>query len=98
MKGKRGLRKRDHVVPLTQRRLAALDAVPEEGTTFSQAARLRRALNAAMSELLKGMGYSPDYATVHGFRSTFKDWAQRPDRVPERAVRNGDGAYGSRQG
>ena len=28
-----------------------------------------------MSELLKGMGYSPDYATVHGFRSTFKDWA-----------------------
>ena len=28
-----------------------------------------------MSELLKGMGYSPEYATVHGFRSTFKDWA-----------------------
>jgi len=20
------------------------------------------------------MGYSPEYATVHGFRSTFKDW------------------------
>ena len=31
--------------------------------------------NAAMSELLKGMGYAPEYATVHGFRSTFKDWA-----------------------
>ena len=28
-----------------------------------------------MSELLKGTGYSPDCATVHGFRSTFKDWA-----------------------
>ena len=27
-----------------------------------------------MSELLKGMGYAPDAATVHGFRSTFKDW------------------------
>src|SRR5947209_4658127 len=31
--------------------------------------------NAAMSELLKCMGYAPEYATVHGFRSTFKDWA-----------------------
>jgi integrase len=30
--------------------------------------------NAAMSELLKGMGYDPSVATVHGFRSSFKDW------------------------
>ena len=28
-----------------------------------------------MSELLKELDYDPDRATVHGFRSTFKDWA-----------------------
>ena len=38
--------------------------------------------NAAMSELLKGMGYSPDIATVHGFRSTFKDWASEQTAYP----------------
>lgn len=30
--------------------------------------------NMAMLELLRGMGY-PEY-TVHGFRSTFQDWAE----------------------
>ena len=35
-----------------------------------------------MSELLKGMGYSPDIATVHGFRSTFKDWASEQTAYP----------------
>jgi integrase len=35
-----------------------------------------------MSELLKGMGYAPDYATVHGFRSTFKDWCSDMTSFP----------------
>lgn len=77
VKGKKGARKRDHVVPLSRQALAALDAVPvEEGSDYifpggKEGAGLS---NAAMSELLKGMGYSPDVATVHGFRSTFTDW------------------------
>jgi integrase len=76
VKGKKGARKRDHVVPLTKQALAALEAVPVEGQyLFPGGKEGARLSNAAMSELLKGMGYSPDYATVHGFRSTFKDWA-----------------------
>lgn len=31
--------------------------------------------NAAMSAVLKRMDISPECATVHGFRSTFRDWA-----------------------
>lgn len=76
LKGKKGGRKRDHVVPLTEQAIAALDAVPVEGSYLFPGGKEGAGLsNAAMSELLKGMGYSPDYATVHGFRSTFKDWA-----------------------
>jgi integrase len=49
--------------------------VPTEGKFLFPGGKEGAGLsNAAMSELLKGMGYSPDYATVHGFRSTFKDW------------------------
>ncbi len=31
--------------------------------------------NAAMSAVLDRMGIDPEKATVHGFRSTFRDWA-----------------------
>jgi integrase len=76
VKGKRGARKRDHVVPLTKQALAVLAEVPVDGSYIFPGGKEGAGLsNAAMSELLKGMGYSPDYATVHGFRSTFKDWA-----------------------
>jgi integrase len=76
VKGKRGARKRDHVVPLTKQALAVLAEVPVEGAYVFPGGKEGAGLsNAAMSELLKGMGYSPDFATVHGFRSTFTDWA-----------------------
>lgn len=76
VKGKKGARKRDHVVPLTKQALAALNAAPVDGTYLFPGGKEGAGLsNAAMSELLKGMGYAPEYATVHGFRSTFKDWA-----------------------
>jgi integrase len=76
MKGKKGSRRRDHVVPLTKQALAALEAVPVQGDFLFPGGKADAGLsNAAMSELLKGMGYAPDVATVHGFRSTFKDWA-----------------------
>ncbi len=38
----------------------------------------------ALSELLKDMGYETDIATVHGFRSTFYDWAsEETNHAPE---------------
>jgi integrase len=81
VKGKKGARKKDHVIPLSQ---AALNALPaEEGDYLFPGGKEGSGLsNAAMSELLKGMGYSPDYATVHGFRSTFKDWCSDMTSFP----------------
>lgn len=91
VKGKKGARKRDHVVPLTKQALTALDAVPVEGDYVFPGGKEGAGLsNAAMSELLKGMGYDPSVATVHGFRSTFKDWASDltayPNEMSEMAL------------
>jgi integrase len=83
IKGKKGTRRRDHVVPLSDQALAALEAAPVEGDYLFPGGKAEGGLsNAAMSELLKGMGYSPDVATVHGFRSTFKDWASEQTAYP----------------
>ncbi|MCP1915919.1 integrase [Bradyrhizobium elkanii] len=75
VKGKKGARKNDHVVPLSKQALAVLEVTPSEGEFLFPGGEKGAGLsNAAMSELLKGMGYKPEYATVHGFRSSFKDW------------------------
>jgi integrase len=60
---------REHRVPLSDRAIAVLASVPRNGSAL-----VFPLSNAAMSELLKGTngnGY-----TVHGFRSTFSDWAR----------------------
>ena len=60
---------REHRVPLSDRAIAVLSSVPRNGSAL-----VFPLSNAAMSELLKGTngnGY-----TVHGFRSTFSDWAR----------------------
>jgi integrase len=83
VKGKKGARKRDHAVPLSKQALAALDAVSNEGEYLFPSVKEGAGLsNAAMSELLKGMGYAPDVATVHGFRSAFKDWCSEQTAYP----------------
>jgi integrase len=83
VKGKKGARRKDHVIPLSNAATAALDAVSEDGQYLFPGGKEGAGLsNAAMSELLKGMGYSPDYATVHGFRSTFKDWCSDMTSFP----------------
>jgi integrase len=83
VKGKKGARKKDHVIPLSKAALAALDGAPEEGNYLFPGGKEGAGLSsAAMSELLKGMGYSPDFATVHGFRSTFKDWCSDMTSFP----------------
>jgi integrase len=59
--------KQEHVVPLSDRAVEILKALPQRtGVLFGLS-------NMAMLELLKGKlgnGY-----TVHGFRSSFRDWA-----------------------
>jgi integrase len=63
-----------HVVPLSDRAVALLGALPRIGAyIFPGAVEGKPLSNMAMRELLKGMdanGY-----TCHGFRSSFRDWA-----------------------
>ena len=64
---------KEHQVPLSKRAMAILDDLPRErgGYVFPGAKAKSPLSNMAMLELLRGMnGY-----TVHGFRSTFRDWA-----------------------
>ena len=66
---------REHQVPLSKRALTLLKHLPrEEGGYVFPGARSKAPLsNMAMLELLRGM--RDDGLTVHGFRSTFRDWA-----------------------
>jgi integrase len=74
---------RDHRVPLSDRALAILDALPrEEGDDhlFIGARAGKGLSDMAMLELLRGMagnGY-----TVHGFRSSFRDWCAEQTNYP----------------
>jgi integrase len=67
----------EHSVPLCARSLQILRKIREENPdskfVFPGGKRGRPLSNMAMSNLLGRMGY--DDITVHGFRSTFSDWA-----------------------
>ncbi|HYE38250.1 tyrosine-type recombinase/integrase [Methylocaldum sp.] len=78
---------KDHRVPLTPQCLAVLDLVrlhpkPDDFLFPGPKGKLS---DAAMDKLMKGTGY-----TVHGFRSSFRDWAgdctDHPREVAEAAL------------
>jgi integrase len=82
LKGKKGKVKRDLVIPLPERAVQIIKDTPSDGTFVFMGGKAGKGLsNAAMSELLKGM-IDPSEATVHGFRSTFKDWATEQTEYP----------------
>ena len=65
--------RRNHRVPLSQAALRCLGERGEpEAPVFAGGARSGGLSNMAMAELLKGVRPG---VTVHGFRSTFRDWA-----------------------
>lgn len=67
----------EHSVPLTDRAMAILNAIkphsPQAYQLVFPAQRNGKLSNMAMSMLLRRMGI--DGITVHGFRSSFRDWA-----------------------
>jgi integrase len=70
---------REHRVPLSDRALEILASLPRNGSSL-----VFPLSNMAMLELLKGMngnGY-----TVHGFRSTFSDWARDYTSYPRDVI------------
>jgi integrase len=81
LKGKKGARKRDHVVPLSHRALEILEKQPERSEYLFANEAGEPLSNMAMLELLQGMGFGEDL-TVHGFRSTFKDWCSEQTGYP----------------
>ena len=66
---------KEHQVPLSKRAIAILEDLPRErgGYVFPGAKAKAPLSNMAMLELLRGM--DDNGFTVHGFRSTFRDWA-----------------------
>jgi integrase len=84
---------REHRVPLSKPALTILKALQKDNSTdehfvFASGAPDRPLSNMAMLMLLRRMGH--DELTVHGFRSTFRDWcAERtnfPSEVAEMAL------------
>lgn len=67
---------REHRVPLSDRAITILEALPREGEFVIPGGRKDKAIsNMAMDAVLRRMGLKDGRATVHGFRSTFRDWA-----------------------
>jgi len=66
---------KEHEVPLSKRAIEILKELPRErgGYVFIGAKAKSPLSNMAMLELLRGM--NGNGLTVHGFRSTFRDWA-----------------------
>ena len=87
---------REHVVPLSQSALAILEWAKElrtgrKGEPVFAGRGGKPVSDMTLTKVLRDMGLS---VTVHGFRSSFKDWASEassfPDAVSEAALAHGD--------
>jgi integrase len=80
--GERMKRGREHRVPLCKRALEILQGLPQDRELIFEGARAEEPLsNMALLEMVRGMGL-----TVHGFRSTFRDWAAERTNFPNHVV------------
>ena len=75
---------RPHRVPLSDRAVEILQSTPREARSpyvFPGAKQGKPLSNMAMLEVLRGMD-GTERLTVHGFRSTFRDWAAERSSFP----------------
>jgi integrase len=89
MKGKKGKR-REHRVPLSKQAVALHALLPVDGDWLFPGLKPDRPISAGtMDAALSRLGVDK-IATVHGFRSSFKDWATEttdfPDSLSEAAL------------
>jgi integrase len=76
---------REHRVPLCDRAVEILEDLPRESEFVFPGARQGKPLgHSALSQLLRQLGRSD--ITVHGFRSTFRDWAAERTSYPNHVV------------
>jgi integrase len=71
---------REHRVPLCDRAVEILGGLKHHGAHLFASTSKKPLSNMAMLELLRGM--RPGH-TVHGFRSSFRDWAAERTNYPE---------------
>lgn len=81
--GERTKSGRQHRVPLSDRAVAILESLPQGGAFVFAKENGKTLSNMAMLQLLRGM--RPGF-TVHGFRSTFSDWARDRTNYPRDVV------------
>ena len=84
--GEVDLKGRPHRLPLYDRAVAILKAPPRDGSDFIfiGAQQGKPISDMAMLELLRGM--NGNGLTVHGFRSTFSDWARERTGYPRDVI------------
>jgi integrase len=72
---------KEHRAPLSDRAVEILSVLPRTGNFVFRAAKSDRPISSsAMLELVRGMRGMG--ATVHGFRSSFRDWAAEQTAYP----------------
>ena len=73
---------REHRVPLSDEALAVLERVRGLNTEiiFPVQKRGKGLSNMAMTQLMRRLGHGD--VTVHGFRSSFRDWAEERGGMP----------------
>lgn len=77
---------KEHRVPLSDRSIQVLERLPREHNNNQVFIGQRKVglSNMAMAKVLDRMGR--DDITVHGFRSTFRDWAAETTTYPNHVV------------
>jgi integrase len=72
---------REHRVPLAGAAMALLERMPRQGGLIFPAQGAERQLRTnSMTDLVRRMGHAA--LTVHGFRSTFRDWGAEQTAYP----------------
>lgn len=88
--GDRMKAKKEHVVPLSQAAQELAEHRRGRALLFPNDATGEQLSENAMLALLNRMGYG--HVTVHGFRTTFKTWADEVGEYPRRPLRGGAGS------
>jgi integrase len=75
---------REHRVPLSDQAIAIITSLPRDEKCVFHNEFGRKLSNMAMLQLLRGI--RDDGVTVHGFRSSFRDWAAEQTDTPREVV------------
>lgn len=80
---------KEHCIPLPDAAVKLLEALPhieDENLVFPSSQKGRALSDMTLTATLRRMGYTS--ITVHGFRSTFRDWAGETTAFPREVMEN----------